>query len=85
VAFRDTLKDLNFGLMGYLDVRKEKLGFFFDPSFARLKAAVSTGNLDIDVTTDQSIGSRMLIDLTRDWDIVLSADVGGRGGGSDFT
>jgi hypothetical protein len=34
---------------------------------------------------DPIVGGRMLVDLTQDWDILLSADVGGPGGGSDFT
>lgn len=146
VGFSDILKDLDFGLMGYFDARKEKLGFFFNPLMARLKSDSSTHGLDIDVTTDQAVisagayyrvletrfgggngiparrfilepligvrwtylrneidvnqrqqidkseswmdpvvGARMLADLTQRWDLLLAADVGGPGGGSDFT
>lgn len=144
VPFSDIVKDLNFGLMAFLDARKGKLGFFLNPILSRLKDEESVHGLDIDVTSDSAIiaagayyrvlethfrsgdggtsnrfivepylgarwtylrakidfggigdldesvdwldpiiGARMLMDLSPQWDLVLGADLGGFGVGSD--
>lgn len=55
VGFSDILKDLNFAAMGFLDARKGKVGYFFNPIVSRVKADESAHGHEIDVTNDTAI------------------------------
>lgn len=55
VPFTDVLKDLSFGLMAFVDARKERLGFFFNPILSRVGSEESHHGHDIDITNDAAI------------------------------
>jgi len=55
VGFSDILDDINVGVMGFIDGRKNKLGYFINPIYSQLTTKENVDEERVDVTNDTSI------------------------------
>ncbi|MDG2272130.1 MAG: hypothetical protein P8L39_07500 [Halioglobus sp.] len=55
VSFSDILDDINVGAMGFLDGRKDRIGYFINPIYSRLTAKENVDGEKVDVTNDSAI------------------------------
>jgi hypothetical protein len=55
VAFSDILDDINIGVMGFLDGRKGKLGYFVNPIYSRLRSTENIDGVKVRATNDTAI------------------------------
>lgn len=55
ISFSEILDDINIGAMGFIDGRKDRIGYFINPIYSRLKAKENVGGEKVDVTNDSAI------------------------------
>lgn len=55
VPFSDIVKDLDFGLMVFLDARKDRVGFFLNPIVSRVSSEETVHGLGVKATNDSAI------------------------------
>ena len=55
VGFSDILDDINVGVMGFIDGRKGRLGYFINPIYSQLTTKENVEGERVDVTNDSSI------------------------------
>jgi hypothetical protein len=55
VPFSDIVKDLDFGLMAFLDARKDRVGFFLNPIVSRVSSEETVHGLGVKATNDSAI------------------------------
>jgi len=75
VSFSDILDDINIGAMGFIDGRKDRIGYFINPIYSRLTAKENVDGEKIDVTNDSAI---LAIGGYYRW---IDTSVSGRNGG----
>jgi len=55
ISFSEILDDINIGAMGFIDGRKDRIGYFINPIYSRLKAKENVAGEKVDVTNDSAI------------------------------
>lgn len=50
--FHETVKDLSFGVIAYLEARRDRFAFYVNPVFSRVQDTESVEGFDIDATAD---------------------------------
>ena len=80
VGFDDILENLDFAVMGVVEIGRGKWSFMADLFYAELSAGNSVGNLDFDVQLEQFIGNFAVVrnvidDPCRRFDVFAGARV----------